>query len=124
MGVLNPSLPGNSYTSLGGLEAVLRDLYLTFSSLVLSSLGKIVSSTGLPCSSNPMRAQGPITGIHMSGGEFSRILSCFDAEYGIALPGNSKRLQNEPFWWFSARVGVCHGAMGVGCEYVLETTSC
>ena len=122
--ISNPSLPGNSYTSLGGLEAVLRDLYLTFSSLVLSSLGKIVSSTGLPCSSNPMRTLAPIAEHDVGQGKFSRVHECFDAEYAYALPGNSKMIQNEPFWWFSARVGVCHGAMMMGYEYVLETTSC
>ena len=110
-------------TSFRGLEAVLRDLYLTFSSLVLSSLGKIVSSTGLLCSSNPMRALGPIAEDDGRIGEFSRILECFDAEYGYALPRNSKMLQNESFWWFSGRVGVCHGAMAIGYEYVLESTS-
>ena len=122
--IWNPSLPGNSYTSLGGLEAVLRDLYLTISSLVLSSIGKIVSSCANGSSPAPMRALGLRTQYQGAFCEFTKILECFDAEYGYALPGNSKMVQNEPFWWFSARVGVCHGAMTMGYEYVLEITSC
>ena len=74
-------------------------------------------------SSGPMRVLGPISGYQGAFCEFSRILECFDAEYGYALPRNSKMLQNGPFWWFSAKVGVCHGAMTMGYEYVLETSS-
>ena len=111
-------------TSFRGLEAVLRDLYLTFSSLVLSSLGKIVSWPANASSSNPMRALDLRTEYQGALCEFTRILECFDAEYAYALPRNSKMLQNGPFWWFSARVGVCHGAMMMGYEYVLEISSC
>ena len=70
-----------------------------------------------------MRALAPIAEHDVRQGKFSRVLECFDAEYGYALPRNSKMLQNEPFWWFSARVGVCHGAMMMGYEYVLVIVS-
>ena len=113
---MNPSLPGNSYTSLGGLEAVLRDLYLTFSSLVLSSLGKIVSSCGLLCSSGPMGALDLRTEYQGGFFEFSRILECFDAELSC--------LEIQKWFKMSSAREVCHGPMVMGYEYVLETSSC
>ena len=90
--------------------------------MVLSSLGKIVCWPANGSSPAPMGALGPISELSSGHGDFSRILECFDAEYGYALPRNSKVIQNEPFWWFSARVGVCHGAMMMGYGYVLVIT--
>ena len=78
---------------------------------------------GFRPSSGPMRAQGPISGYQGAFLEFSRILQCFDVEYGYALPGNSKMLQNEPFWYVFASVGVCHGPMKSNSQYVMQTSS-
>ena len=79
------------YTSLGGLEAVLMDLYITFFSLVLSFLGSGVGSCATGSSSITMGALGPIAGDQGRIGEFSGILQCFDSTYRFALPRNSKR---------------------------------
>ena len=82
-----------------------------------------MSSYANGSSSAPMGALGPTLGGLLRKPEFSRILECFDSTYEIASPRNSKMLQNESFWWFLARVGVCHGAMAMWYEYVLESSS-
>ena len=77
------------YPSLGGLEAVLRDLYLTFSSFGhFSSLGKNVGWPANGSSATPMGALRPTAGDQAGICEFSGIRECFDSTYGFALPRN------------------------------------
>ena len=72
---------------LSYLEAILRDLYLTF---LFYFFGSGVSSPGNGSSSAPMGALGPTLEDHVGIDEFSGILEWFDSTYEITLCKKSK----------------------------------